>query len=374
MRSVADILYHFVANESQDFGLSYVAVLPEAPDETVGFFDTAGRFDGRIMRTGERIEHPGVQIQVRGKNYLETYQRAKDLSLLLDGVIRQTVYIQSDEVYTLHNVSRSGAIIPVGIEIAGSRRRHLFTINMTVTVTEDEVDADPGPAMLTGLGSYWELHDTLWLDSHGTQHLTLVGSVPIFDGKIVNSAGFDGNSANRLQRQPITDNFTFTDMVNGFSYQAWVRLKTLAVDQSIIGNYRVGDTLGWKLMYITTENGFAGVIGDGNFNEERNISDVECVLGQWHHVVFVAEVGGGICAIYVDNVKRTDSNIFPDGDNGCFFRIGGDGGDGIDPNSIIDPANADICEVAIWPARSLIDSEVDWLWNSGNGRSFQQWI
>lgn len=138
MRSVADILYHFVQEESQDFGLMYVAVLPETPDETVGFFDTAGRLDGRMMRTGEQIEHYGVQIQVRGRVYLDTYDRAKDLALLLDGIIKQTVAINSDEIYTLHNVSRSGAVIPVGIETVGSRRRHLFTINMTVTVTQEQ--------------------------------------------------------------------------------------------------------------------------------------------------------------------------------------------------------------------------------------------
>lgn len=115
----------------------FVSFLPDQPDEIVGVFDTTGRPDGRIMRTGERIEHPGVQIQVRGKNYSDTWQEANGIALFLDGVKNKSVVVGSNESYVLHNVTRIGTIIPIGLETVSQRRRHLFTINMIVTLSEN---------------------------------------------------------------------------------------------------------------------------------------------------------------------------------------------------------------------------------------------
>lgn len=135
MRSPADIIFHLLEAGMSSIGTLKVAGLPDQPDEVTSIFDTAGRLDGRMQRTGEQIEHPGVQIQVRGKVYSETYDRARAISLFLDAVKKETLAIDS-EVYILHNVSRTGAIIPVGIELVEDRRRHLFTLNYVLTVTQ----------------------------------------------------------------------------------------------------------------------------------------------------------------------------------------------------------------------------------------------
>lgn len=135
MRSPADIVYHHLLTMSSIGDLT-VALLRDAVDDTTAVFDTAGRLDGRLMETGEVIEHGGIQIQVRGKDYLSTYERAKTIALFLDAVKKETVAIGSDEAYTLWNVSRTGAIIPVGIETVDDRRRHLFTLNYVLTVSQ----------------------------------------------------------------------------------------------------------------------------------------------------------------------------------------------------------------------------------------------
>jgi hypothetical protein len=137
MRSPADIIYHFLTQSLSDPGQLFVAFFPDVPDEAVSIYDTAGKLDGRMMRTGEQIEHYGVQIQVRGKVYSETFDRARSIALLLDQVKKESIAVESSEVYVLHNVSRSGAIIPVGIETVNDRRRHLFTINMTITISQE---------------------------------------------------------------------------------------------------------------------------------------------------------------------------------------------------------------------------------------------
>jgi hypothetical protein len=236
------------------------------------------------------------------------------------------------------------------------------------------IDTPPPSALLAGLGAYWPLEDQSWLDVSGGGHPLLeTGTVPNVAGKIEAGAGFSGVAANSLRRES-PDNFTFTDTVNGFSYQVWVRLKSLAVDQSIIGNMKMSGTPhGWRLMYSAAENGFGGNTADSDIpGFENNISDVECILNQWHHVVYVFEVGNGTSAIYVDNIKRLDSNMFPFNTSGVDFVIGGDGGNGVTSVPVF-PANADLDEIAIWPVRSLTEANVNWLWNGGAGRDFTTW-
>jgi len=135
MRSPADILYHHLLGLST-IGDLMVALLRDTPDDTTSVFDTAGRLDGRLMESGKVIEHYGIQIQVRGKVYLSTFQRALDIADFLDATKKESVAIGSDEVYTIWNVSRTGAIVPVGIETVDDRRRHLFTLNYVITVSQ----------------------------------------------------------------------------------------------------------------------------------------------------------------------------------------------------------------------------------------------
>jgi hypothetical protein len=136
-KSPADVLYHRLIEESDLTAENlFVAFLPDQPDESVAIFDTAGRQDGRLLQTGEQIIHPGIQIQVRDKDYSAGWERANDIALLLDGFIKEEVAIESDGIYILHNVSRTGDIIPVGIETVADRRRHLFTINAVVTISK----------------------------------------------------------------------------------------------------------------------------------------------------------------------------------------------------------------------------------------------
>jgi len=112
----------------------FVSFLPDVPDIALCVYDTSGKMDGRIMKTGEQIEHPGIQIMVRGTDHPTTWQKAKDITDSLDQVRRSLVALDSESSYILHNVSRSGAIVPLGVETEGSKRRHLFSINATVTI------------------------------------------------------------------------------------------------------------------------------------------------------------------------------------------------------------------------------------------------
>lgn len=112
---------------------AFVGFFPNDPNYAICIFDTDGMKDGRLMRTGEVIEHPGIQIQVRGKSYGTTFTKANDISMQLDAQTNRTLIIGED-AYTVVNVSRTSPILHIGRETQGNRDRHLFSINALITI------------------------------------------------------------------------------------------------------------------------------------------------------------------------------------------------------------------------------------------------
>jgi hypothetical protein len=144
MHSPADIIYQLLLDlnlgtEDGDWKM-FVGFLPDlsptqASDNAIAVYDTAGKFDGRLMYSGHQVEHPGVQIRVVGPVYPDTWEKVNAIALALDGVGKVSVAVSSEEAYVVANVSRSGSIIPMGMEEEGDRRRHNFTINAMLTLS-----------------------------------------------------------------------------------------------------------------------------------------------------------------------------------------------------------------------------------------------
>lgn len=116
----------------------YSSFLPDVPDSSICVYDTAGTLDGRIMRTGEQIEHPGIMIHVRAIDNDTGWRKAKTIAEALDAQRRVSVVISSEETYVVYNFSRTGAILPLGMEEIGSRRRFVFSINAITTIRGEE--------------------------------------------------------------------------------------------------------------------------------------------------------------------------------------------------------------------------------------------
>ncbi len=113
----------------------FVSFLPGVPDEAICIYDTAGKIDGRLMSTGETIEHPGIQIRVRGRDYEGTWEKVVSIVKILDSIKRIPVVFSEEEAYIVHSVSRHGAVIPLGIDETDNHRHYHFTANMTVTLS-----------------------------------------------------------------------------------------------------------------------------------------------------------------------------------------------------------------------------------------------
>jgi hypothetical protein len=113
----------------------FISSLPDSPDTAIALFDQAGTSNGRLMRTGERIEHPGVQILVRDASYPNAWTKAKAVTDALDAVSRGTVVeMGEEEEWKIQNISRTSNILSLGLDQVGDRKRHNLSINASVTM------------------------------------------------------------------------------------------------------------------------------------------------------------------------------------------------------------------------------------------------
>ena len=139
--SASDILRRLLVNAGQGTllgaGGSWPIGLerPNAPDSCVTITETQGKRDGRVMTSGEVIEHPGVQIEVRAATYAAGFTKAKALATYCDESIYNSSITFETKAYTIINVSRVGVVMAIGRETPESKRE-LFTFNATVTVIQ----------------------------------------------------------------------------------------------------------------------------------------------------------------------------------------------------------------------------------------------
>lgn len=91
------------------------------------------------MRTGEKIEKPGIQIRFRSGNYPAAYDKASSVANALDQLPSGTmVQMVPDETWSIQNISRTSGILTTGIEEEGDRKRHNLTINAIITMRKVE--------------------------------------------------------------------------------------------------------------------------------------------------------------------------------------------------------------------------------------------
>ncbi len=113
----------------------YVSNMPDGDgvkNEAVAVYDTNPLVDGREMRTGEVIEHFGVQVKVRSTEYRIGWNKITAIADRCASVIRTNVIVD-DFTFTLQNVT-TGRVLPNGVE-EGTKRRNIFTLNCTVTMS-----------------------------------------------------------------------------------------------------------------------------------------------------------------------------------------------------------------------------------------------
>jgi hypothetical protein len=106
----------------------------DLPDQVITIYDTAGRYDGRSMQTGQKWEFYGVQIRVRGLNHSDCQLKARQIAVALDESIRNNVVTISTTQYGVYSTSRTSGPMSIGKE--PNTNRVLFTINAVVALRQ----------------------------------------------------------------------------------------------------------------------------------------------------------------------------------------------------------------------------------------------
>lgn len=95
--------------------------------------DTPATRDGRLMHTGEVIEHPNFQIRVRSEVYQTALLKLQEIATTFDPITNTTVVMGVDS-YSIKNISRTSSIIPMGVE--PETRLFLFSANFLITIKQ----------------------------------------------------------------------------------------------------------------------------------------------------------------------------------------------------------------------------------------------
>lgn len=113
---------------------AYVSMEPSTPDDCVTVKDTAGKDDGRTMVDGERQEHHGFQVRIRGSTHLEGFAKANAVQIALDQQVLGATVTIGAHTYVVYAVSTS-PVLSLGKE-QGTSKRSLFTINCTAALRQ----------------------------------------------------------------------------------------------------------------------------------------------------------------------------------------------------------------------------------------------
>lgn len=112
----------------------YTSQEPNTPDNCITTYNTQGQLQGRIQKSGLYVEKPGIQIRIRATDHTTGHSKAKSIEAALDAVYDDNVTISSNS-YEVHAVHRTASIAYLGKD-SPSSNRHLFTLNVTVTIRQ----------------------------------------------------------------------------------------------------------------------------------------------------------------------------------------------------------------------------------------------
>ncbi len=118
----------------------YVGSEPNAPDNLITCYDTAGEIQGHSQIDGEVQEDYGVQIRVRGDDFHGGQAKARAIAVALDAATLKVVRVgdvagTGDETYIVMSATRRSGPLSLGKDVTTSKL-NVFTINYTVAMQQ----------------------------------------------------------------------------------------------------------------------------------------------------------------------------------------------------------------------------------------------
>jgi hypothetical protein len=115
------------AHPTSDWAV-YVTLMADVPDNAICIHNTAPQLDGRMMSTGEVIEHKGFQVMVRATTHEVGFAKIEAIRIAVDETVYKNTVVVGSHSYGVHSITRRGGILSLGRDV-GSSERQLFTLN-----------------------------------------------------------------------------------------------------------------------------------------------------------------------------------------------------------------------------------------------------
>lgn len=229
----------------------------------------------------------------------------------------------------------------------------------------------PGSPGTTGLEAWWELNEASGnrSDSHGSNTLTDNNTVGSTTGKQSNAADFVASNSEYLS---IADNASLSTGDIDFTFAGWVYLDSKSSPKKIAQKRSSSTAREWQVFYSSSTDRFQMAAYD-NSGSAIGVVSADTLgspsTGAWYFIVAWHDSGLNTVNIEINNggVDSTATTGVPS-DTGGIFTIGVTVDSGPSYSNYFDGR---IDEVGFWK-RVLTSEERSWLYNSGNGRSYNE--
>lgn len=108
---------------------------PKEPDECITVYETTPVQDGRIMRTGEYVTHPGIMVNVRSLLVDDAKAKMYSIKMILSNIKYSTVTIAREHGPSLIIIIASFSLISGPVPLGeDDKNRKEYTLNGTMTI------------------------------------------------------------------------------------------------------------------------------------------------------------------------------------------------------------------------------------------------
>ena len=219
----------------------------------------------------------------------------------------------------------------------------------------------------TGLVAWWELNEESGTraDSHGSNDLTDEATVLFAAGKQGNAADFEKSNSESLS---LADNADMSVADIDFMFTTWIKPESHGVSDFFIGKAGTGTEREYLVRLNSADSSVTWAIYNAA-NEATTVNSGAATIsnGTWAFVVMYYDTGASEIGISIDaGVFQTTGSAGTAHDDTGIFRLSGR------HVSIDNPYDGLMDETNFWKNTIPGQDNIDWLYNSGNGRTYAE--
>lgn len=107
--------------------------VPNEPVQLIGIVTTSALKQGRLMRTGEVIQKPRLEIQIRTQLFKTGKLKSVEIEQAIDSLYKASVTV-GGSLYTIQNITRDSGFVSLGTDLSDKRNLEWFALPIQVTM------------------------------------------------------------------------------------------------------------------------------------------------------------------------------------------------------------------------------------------------